>query len=427
MKSKFLNYIFWLVIAAAFIGPGTVTTAASAGASFQFQLLWALVFSTFACIIVQEAAARITIVSGKTLGAVIKDRFNKPLVWIVAVAIFLGCLAYEAGNILGAISGLALLNLGLPKWFFTLAISLVSAMLLFFNKTKTIPQVLGGLVAFMGIGLLYAATRIEINLEELFSGLFIPSFPEGSTLMVLGLVGTTIVPYNIFLGSGLAVGKDLRSVRSGLIVSIILGGLISMAIIVVGSSVIGDFSFENLYRQLISYHGQWMGFVFAFGLFGAGFTSTITAALAGALTIQSVHPKGEDWSQTSIPMRLLWGGIILVGFVLGASGIKPIPVIIAAQAANGFILPVMAVVLFILANSTLLKSERNGLGLNIGMLITVFVTTILGLLNVFKAVYSSIGEVFKFEGALVWIIMLMALIIASATYFFALQERRVNN
>ena len=200
-----------------------------------------------------------------------------------------------------------------------------------------------------------------------------------------------------------------------------------MAIIVVGSSVIGDFSFENLYRQLISYHGQWMGFVFAFGLFGAGFTSTITAALAGALTIQSVHPKGEDWSQTSIPMRLLWGGIILVGFVLGASGIKPIPVIIAAQAANGFILPVMAVVLFILANSTLLKSERNGLGLNIGMLITVFVTTILGLLKVFKAVYSSIGEVFKFEGALVWIIMLMALIIASATYFFALQERRVNN
>ena len=425
MKSKFLNYIFWLVIAAAFIGPGTVTTAASAGASFQFQLLWALVFSTFACIIVQEAAARITIVSGNTLGGVIKDRFNKPLVWLIGMAIFLGCLAYEAGNILGAISGLSLLNIGLPKWFFTLIISMVSASLLFFNRTKTIPQVLGGLVALMGIGLLYAATRIGINLEELFSGLFVPSVPEGSTLMVLGLVGTTIVPYNIFLGSGLAAGKDLSSVRSGLIVSIILGGLISMAIIVVGSSILGEFSFENLYQQIGADHGQWMGYMFAFGLFGAGFTSTITAALAGALTIQSVHPKGKGWSQASKQMRLLWGGIILVGFILGASGIKPIPVIIAAQAANGFILPVVAIVLFILANSPFMNSKRNGLGLNIAMLATVFVTTILGLLNVFKAVYNVIGEVFKFDGVLVWIILSIALIVAFFTYYFALKERTV--
>ena len=134
MKSKFWNYIFWLVIAAAFIGPGTVTTAASAGANYQLQLLWALLFSTLACIVVQEASARITIVSGKSLGQAIKDRFsNSSFVWFIGISIFLGCLAYEAGNILGAISGLALLNFGIPQWVFTAIIAGVSFLLLYFE------------------------------------------------------------------------------------------------------------------------------------------------------------------------------------------------------------------------------------------------------------------------------------------------------
>ncbi|MCB0548279.1 MAG: divalent metal cation transporter, partial [Phaeodactylibacter sp.] len=63
------SVLFWSIISAAFIGPGTVTTAAKAGASFQLQLIWALAFSIFATIILQEAAARITLASGKNLGA----------------------------------------------------------------------------------------------------------------------------------------------------------------------------------------------------------------------------------------------------------------------------------------------------------------------------------------------------------------------
>ena len=50
-KSRVLNILFWSIISAAFIGPGTVTTATKAGADFQFQLLWALLFATFACLI----------------------------------------------------------------------------------------------------------------------------------------------------------------------------------------------------------------------------------------------------------------------------------------------------------------------------------------------------------------------------------------
>ena len=426
MKSKFWNYIFWLVIAAAFIGPGTVTTAASAGANYQFQLLWALLFSTLACIVVQEAAARVAILNRKSLGQLIKERFNKSvLAWFIGVSIFLGCLAYEAGNILGAISGLALLNFNIPQWVFTTLIAGVSILLLYLGKTKVVPQVLGALVAIMGIGLFYAASQIDLNYAEVVKGLLIPQLPEGSTLIVLGLIGTTIVPYNIFLGSGLAEGRALKSVRSGLIFSILLGGLVSMAVLLVGTSVVNEFSFGNLYQSLVADHGLAMGYLFAFGLFGAGFTSTITAALAGALTIRSIHPNGQSWSDNSLRFRVLWGSIIFIGFGFGVSGIRPIPVIIAAQAANGLILPILTFALLILVNHKSLGEYINGLGLNVAMLVTLFVTSILGLINVSKAVHTLLKMSFSFTGYNQWLIFIVSGLITLFAIRAVQKERKL--
>ena len=257
-------------------------------------------------------------------------------------------------------------------------------------------------------------------------GLLIPNLPGDSTLIVLGLIGTTIVPYNIFLGSGLAEGKELKSVRSGLIFSILLGGLVSMAVLVVGTSVAGRFSFENLYQELIMRHGQFMGYIFAFGLFGAGFTSTITAALAGALTIKSVHPEGSNWYISSTKFKLLWATIIIVGFGFGVSGIKPIPVIIAAQAANGFILPVLTFALWVLSNSRWLKGTINGLGLNIAMMATLFVTSVLGLINVSKAIHSIVGQTFSFSGINQWLIVGLSVAFTGYALFTVQKERKVN-
>lgn len=427
MKSKFWNYIFWLVIAAAFIGPGTVTTAASAGANYQFQLLWALLFSTLACIVVQEAAARVAILNGKSLGQLIKERFSKSVLdWFIGISIFLGCLAYEAGNMLGAISGLALLNLNVPEWAFTTLIAGVSFFLLFMGKTKVVPQVLGALVALMGIGLFYAAFQIDLDFTQISKGLILPLLPEGSTLIVLGLIGTTIVPYNIFLGSGLAEGRDLKSVRSGLLFSILLGGLVSMAVLLVGTSVANQFSFQNLYRNLVADHGKGMGYLFAFGLFGAGFTSTITAALAGALTIRSIHPKGQTWSGSSLKFRTLWVSIIVIGFGFGVSGIRPIPVIIAAQAANGLILPILTFALLMLVNSKRLGEYINGLGLNVAMLITLFVTSILGLINVSKAIHSMLNMKFSFIGLNQGIIITLSLLVTLYAVWAVHKERKLN-
>ncbi len=117
---RLMNILLWSVIAAAFIGPGTVTTAASSGTRFGFALLWALLFSTIACLVLQEASARVTVVSGRTLAQAIREQFHGRTTGLVVViivlgAIVLGCAAYQAGNILGSVAGAGLQTNLSPK------------------------------------------------------------------------------------------------------------------------------------------------------------------------------------------------------------------------------------------------------------------------------------------------------------------------
>tara|TARA_R100000005_G_C5002341_1_gene209898 strand:+ start:5080 stop:6405 length:1326 start_codon:yes stop_codon:yes gene_type:complete len=425
MKSKLWSLLFWMVIAAAFIGPGTVTTAAAAGAGYGYSLLWALVFSVFACIILQESAARITIASELSLGEAIKDRFKSQKVALsIGVAIFLGCAAYEAGNILGAISGVALIFTGIKPSVFTLIIVGVSTLVLWSGKTQTVANIMGFVVAIMGVAFLISGLSTPINGADLLKGAFIPSLPEGSVLITLGLVGTTIVPYNIFMGSGLAKGQSLSFMRFGLVLAILIGGLISTAILLAGASVVGEFSFENLAATLTKNNGVWMSYTFAIGLFAAGFTSSITAPLAAAITLKSVAKNEKGWDGNGLKYRLAWGSVMLTGLVFGVTGVKPIPVIILAQAANGLILPVIAIFLWLICNnSAYLKVHRNGFGMNLAMLITVFVASVLGFINVFKAGYATVGSSFAFQGLNQMAILALSLLVTFLAGWKVMKER----
>jgi len=425
MKSKFASVLFWMVIAAAFIGPGTVTVTAAAGAAYGYSLLWALLFSTFACLVLQESAARVSITSGKNLGELVLHRFqSKGIAWFLAISVFLGCAAYEAGNILGSISGLALIVTGIDPSVFTLIIVGIAFAVLWVGNIRTVANIMGMVVALMGFTFLIVGLSIPINSSELMKGLFVPSFPEGGILLTLGLVGTTIVPYNIFMGSGLAKGQNVKSMRFGLTVAVVLGGLISMGIVLVGTSVVGEFSFQNLANSLAASHGTWMATVFAIGLFAAGFTSSITAPLAAAITLKSVSNGSDAWSEKGKKYRMAWGFVLLTGLVFGVTGIKPIPVIILAQAANGLILPVLAIFIWIIANNkSIVKDHVNSYFINTAMALTVLVASILGFINVFKASFTVVSRTFAFEGTIRIMILALAVTVTIVSLYFVAKER----
>jgi manganese transport protein len=389
MNKKFANILLWLVISAAFIGPGTVITASMAGNMHQFQLLWALLFSTLTCILLQEAAARISIVSGKDIGEAVLNRFSgkkgRNIARLLVFSVILGCAAYEAGNIVGAVSGLALVTSIDPKRL-TLVITLSAGLLLASNNIKLITSFLGILVAIMGLGFIVMALKVTTPSMKLIEGAFTPTFPSNSSLLIIALIGTTIVPYNLFLGSGIAKGKKLKSMRIGVSIAILIGGLISVAILLVGTSISGAFSIEALAQQMETAFGKSGPYLFAIGLFAAGFTSAVTAPLAAAMAFQSIYKKQEQRKN----YFLITGLVLLTGFIFGMLQVKPTVIIVAAQALNGLILPLMGIVIWlIINNSHMMKNHRNEMGLNLLFLLVVWVTVLLGLKNIL-AVYQQL-------------------------------------
>jgi Mn2+/Fe2+ NRAMP family transporter len=306
---RLLNILLWSVIAAAFIGPGTITTAARAGSDFRFALAWALLFSVIACLVLQEASGRITVVTGKELGQAIRGRFadsrlGASVPVLAAVGIILGCAAYEAGNLLGGVAGMRLV-VDVSPALLTLVAGVGAALLLATGNTRWIARALGALVALMGVAFLVTAIRLGPDLGELLTGLVVPRIPVGSTVLVLALVGTTVVPYNLFLGSALARDNDLGEMRWGLAVAVIGGGIISLGVLVVGSALGGGLEYERLAMVLGDRLGRGAEASLAIGLFAAGFTSAITAPLAAAITARSLLGEKDDprWSEGSLRYR----------------------------------------------------------------------------------------------------------------------------
>ncbi|QYJ07541.1 NRAMP family divalent metal transporter [Qipengyuania flava] len=395
--------LLWSAIAAAFIGPGTVTAAASAGAGTGPALLWAILFSGIATFTLQEFAGRLAVTTGDDLATVLRRRYPTGFPRVMALvlvggAILLGCAAYEAGNILGGAAG-AMLAVDLSKESVTLVLALAAGALLFAGSPQGVARLMAGFVALMGVGFLAVAISLAPEIGPLLAGLVpTPGFADdpAALLGVLALVGTTVVPYNLFLGAALARGQGIDDMRFGLAVSVGLGVVITAAILVVGTALAGEFSFAALGDTLAERLGDWARTGFGIGLLAAGVSSAVTAPLAAAITARGLFGSAEasEWSANGWRFRAVWLAVLLTGLALGLADVRPGPAILAAQAFNGALLPLVALFLLAAMNDEALLGERaNGLAANGFGLLVVGVATMLGL----TAVARVVGSVFGFE------------------------------
>jgi manganese transport protein len=416
--------LIWFVISAAFIGPGTVTTATSAGAQYGLALLWTIVFAIIACIVLQEGAARINIAANLSLGQAIVKQFNSgnkniSIAMALTIAVVLGCAAYEAGNILGAVSGISLI-VGINTQIATVVIIIIAAALLYTNRFNLITTFLATIIGVMGLSLLVVAFSLDINTTHLIQGLVLPRIPQGSELLTLGLIGTTVVPYNLFLGSRLAKSQELKSMRRGLTLSVILGGLISISLILIGSKVEGPFSFMSVADALSKATGPWATYFFAFGLFAAGLTSAITAPWAASITLTTTIKV----KSAAKAFRITWMIVLLSGLVFGLSQVKPIPIIILAQAVNGILLPFLAIaILLVLNNKNIMQDHANRLSGNLILLLIIWVTGILGLLNFLKAFYSTFGIEQTITNSALIVLSMVSLVITIGVGMYVVKQK----
>jgi Mn2+/Fe2+ NRAMP family transporter len=415
MKStnKISSVILWSVISAAFIGPGTITTAITAGSQFDIQLLWTVVFATIACIVLQEVSARITIASGVNFGKALSLKFGTGrgiwIKWIVALPVLMGCAAYEAGNILGAVSGLSLLTTVRIE-ILTIVISILVGIVLWFGGSKTISLLMTFLVGLMGIAFFSLALKADYTFSEILKNSMITTIPKGGEWLTIALIGTTIVPYNIFIGSAISKGNTVSFMRIGLIISVVIGGAITTWIMIAGT-LTGKFStFNELAIALKDKMGLIGPMALGVGLFAAGFSSSITSPYAASLIASTVLESEKKKIITAV-----WMIVLLIGFSVGISGLKPIPVILAVQALNGFVLPLLTYFLILLINDTkLIPVEfRHSLWYDVLLLIILGTTLLIGLNNVDKAIVSAFSlenDHFQIVVGITFLILLIVII-----------------
>ncbi len=387
-----------VLVAAAFVGPGTITMCTLAGTNFGYALLWALLVSVLATIILQGMAGRIGLVTQSGLVDVVRTELKTRWVKNFVIAIVLGAIlvgnaAYEAGNIGGATLGLEqLLPQPQLRSFLPTIIGSIIFLLLWFSSYKILEKIFVGLVGVMGVSFVICAVMVQPSISEIFKGMFIPRLPENGLLTVVALVGTTVVPYNLFLHASLVKEKwnsktDLKAVNWDTIVSIGLGGLVSMAILITASAApISEINNAlDMAKALEPLFGK-MAFLFmAIGLLAAGITSAITAPLAAAYVASSCF--GWEGGMQNKKFKMVWTIVLLCGVLFLSFDIKPIEVIQFAQVANGILLPVMALLLLWVVNKKSVMGEnKNSLVQNAFGVAIVLFTIFLGAKSIFKVI-----------------------------------------
>jgi len=298
---------------------------------FGYALLWALGISTIATIVLQEMAARAGVVTRKGLAELIRAAlpipwFRKLMLAIMFSAIVIGNAAYEAGNLTGGVLGLQVIIpeeiVGKEIWLLLLGI--MAAIILYIGSYKFLEQVLVVLVIIMSLSFLSTALASAPEWGAILGGLFTFQRPEGSLWLVLGLVGTTVVPYNLFLHASIVQKKwsspaDLPSVKFDTTTSILLGGLVSMAV------------------------------------------------LLCAIPLD--------------PASLNNAGDLAVGFL----NIKPLEIIQFAQIANGLLLPLIAgILLWVMNQDSLLGKYRNNFWQNLLGISVFLFACFLGVKGIWK-------------------------------------------
>ncbi|WP_315853903.1 Nramp family divalent metal transporter [Crateriforma spongiae] len=352
-----------LLITAAFIGPGTVVTASKAGAERGLGLLWAIVFACFGTIVLQSLAARLGIIGRKGLGESIRDTLAqspllKPAIALVISAIGIGNTAYQTGNLTGAAIGVHACVGGSPETWLAIIV-ICTCVILLVGRYRVLHAVLVGLVAILSVSFLCTAALSLPSVSGNAWATAIPRLSSQDLTLTLALIGTTIVPYNLFLhASSAAETWKNRPISESVIQSdwdttgsVCLGGLITASILVTASTAFFDTqaqlkSVDDISLQLKPTLGEASAIAFAIGLFAAGLTSSITAPMATAYAVcgclgWSVDPSSTRFRSIAIGVVAI-GGSVALGF-----GKSPSATIVFAQLTNGLLLPIVALFLLV--------------------------------------------------------------------------------
>lgn len=299
-----------LLVTVGFIDPGNWASNLAAGADYGYTLLWMVSLSTVMLIILQHNVAHLGIVTGLCLSEAtmtyIRPKYAKMMLWTAMGA----SVSTSLAEILGGAIALEML-FGIPVRIGAILTTVFVCIMLFTNSYRVIERWIIAFVSIIGLSFIYELSLVHIDWGEAVLAWVTPSFPKGSMVVIMSVLGAVVMPHNLFLHSEViqsrqwnleddkVIRRQLRYEFWDTFLSMMIGWAINSAMILLaaatffksGSTVNELQDASALLQPLL---GNNAAVIFAVALLFAGIASTITSGMAAGSIFAGIYREPYD-------------------------------------------------------------------------------------------------------------------------------------
>ena len=299
-----------LLVTVGFIDPGNWASNLAAGADYGYTLLWMVSLSTVMLIILQHNVAHLGIATGLCLSEAtmtyIRPKYAKMILWTAMGA----SVSTSLTEILGGAIALEML-FGIPVRIGAILTTVFVCIMLFTNSYRVIERWIIAFVSIIGLSFIYELSLVHIDWGEAVLAWVTPSFPKGSMVVIMSVLGAVVMPHNLFLHSEViqsrqwnleddkVIRRQLRYEFWDTFLSMMIGWAINSAMILLaaatffksGSTVNELQDASALLQPLL---GNNAAVIFAVALLFAGIASTITSGMAAGSIFAGIYREPYD-------------------------------------------------------------------------------------------------------------------------------------
>ena len=321
-----------LLVTVGFIDPGNWASNLAAGAEYGYALLWMVTLSTVMLIVLQHNVAHLGIATGLCLAEAasvhLRPRYSKPIL----LTAMLASVSTSLAELLGGAIALQML-FGVPVRIGAALVLAFVLIMLFTNSYRLIEKWIIAFVSIIGLSFIYELSLVTIDWPAAAVAWVTPSFPEGSMVIVMSVLGAVVMPHNLFLHSEVIQSRkwnlsDERTIRRQLryeyvdtIFSMLVGWAINSAMILLAAATffvsrtpVSELQqADALLRPLLGSHAT---VVFAVALLLAGIASTITSGMAAGTIFAGMfrepYDRKDPHSRFGVALSLVAAFVVII-------------------------------------------------------------------------------------------------------------------
>jgi manganese transport protein len=391
-----------LLVTVGFIDPGNWAANIGTGSAFGYSLLWIVTLSTIMLIILQHNVAHLGIATGMCLSEAATIHL-RPLVSksVLSFAV-LASVSTSLAEIMGGAIALNML-FRVPIKIGAVLVAIFVIIMLFSNSYQKIEKWIIGFVSIIGLSFFYELFLVKIDWVAAGVSWVKPSFPAGSMLLIMSVLGAVVMPHNLFLHSEVIqsrqwnlqdekiIKKQLKFEFADTLFSMVVGWAINSAMIILAAALFYSNNVqvkelqeaESLLRPLL---GNNASVIFAIALLLSGIASSITSAMAGGSIVSGMYKEPynikDNHTRYGVVISLL-GALLIIFFIA-----DPFRALILSQVFLSIQLPfTIAIQIYLTSSQKVMGKYANGKTLKFSLALTALIVTILNLKLLFDILF----------------------------------------